>query len=79
MNLLRFWGLCAGTAVLAAALPASADPVQPGSAFYVGGNVGYGFGTATATLSETGGMGAGTTSALPDVFPVERPIVQLCV
>ena len=46
--------------MLAAALPAAAaDPVQPGSAFYVGGNVGYGFGTATATLSDPGGGAAG--------------------
>ncbi len=60
MKLHRFWGLCASTAALAAALPASADPVQPGSAFYVGGNVGYGFGNATATLSDPGGTADGT-------------------
>ncbi len=68
MNLLRFWGLCAGTAVLAAALPASADPVQPGSAFYVGGNVGYGFGTATATLSDPGGGAAGGANRTGTLF-----------
>ena len=61
MKLHEFWGLWAGMAVLAAALPASAaDPVQLGSAFYIGGNVGYGFGTATAALSDSGGVGAAT-------------------
>jgi high affinity Mn2+ porin len=62
MKLHDFWGLCAGVAVLAAALPASADPVQPGSAFYFGGNVGYGFGNATATVSDPGGGSAGATN-----------------
>ena len=36
--------------------------MQPGSAFYVGGNVGYGFGNATATLSDPGGGAAGGTN-----------------
>ncbi len=59
-----FWGLCAGTAVLAAAaLPAAAaDPVQPGSGFYLGGNWGYGFGNATATLTDQGGGSSGGTN-----------------
>src|SRR4051812_10946378 len=60
MKLHEIWGLCAGVAALTAALPASADPVQPGSAFYFGGNVGYGFGNATATLSDPGGTAGGT-------------------
>src|SRR5476651_1671019 len=65
----EFWGLCAGMAVLAAALPASAaDPVQLGSAFYLGGNVGYGFGTATATLSDPGGGAAGATNQTGQLF-----------
>src|SRR5471030_929415 len=61
MKLHDFWGLCAGAAVLAAAFPAAAtDPAPLGSAFYVGGNVGYGFGNATATLSDPGGTAGGT-------------------
>src|SRR5471032_1376335 len=57
----RFWGLCAGAAVLAV-LPARADPLQLGSAFYAGGNVGYGFGNATATVSDPGSSAAGGTN-----------------
>lgn len=47
-----------------APLPASAaDPSLPQSAFYVGGHVGYGFGTATATLGDpTGSTTAGGTN-----------------
>jgi high affinity Mn2+ porin len=60
MKLHEFWGLCTGMAMLAAALPVSADPVQPGSAFYFGGNVGYGFGTATAMLRDPGSPTIGT-------------------
>ena len=41
----------------------AADPSFPYSAFYVGGHVGYGFGTATATLGDpTGSATAGGTS-----------------
>ena len=62
MKLHEFWGLCTGAAVLAVTLPASADPVQPGSAFYFGGNVGYGFGSATATVSDPGGNSTSATN-----------------
>jgi high affinity Mn2+ porin len=56
MKLHEMWGFCAGAAVLAVALPAAAtDPLQLNSGFYAGGNVGYGFGTATATLNDLGG------------------------
>ena len=69
MKLQGFWGFCAGMSVLAAAIPASAaDPVQPGSAFYVGGNVGYGFGTASATLSDPGAATAGGTNQTGGMF-----------
>ena len=46
--------------MLTATLPALADPVWPRSAFYFGGNVGYGFGNATATLSDPAGTAGGT-------------------
>jgi high affinity Mn2+ porin len=68
MKLHGFWGLCAGTAVLVAALPAAADPVQLGSAFYLGGNVGYGFGNATATVSDPNGSSAGGTNQWGAMF-----------
>jgi high affinity Mn2+ porin len=69
MKLQDFWGLCAGAVVATAVLPASAaDPVTPGSAFYLGGNVGYGFGGASATLSDPGGGAAGGTNQAGALF-----------
>ncbi len=69
MKLNEFWGLFAGMTVLTAAFSASAaDPVQPGSAFYLGGNVGYGFGTATAALSDPGGGAAGGANQTGQMF-----------
>jgi high affinity Mn2+ porin len=62
MKLHRFWGVCAATAMLATALPAAAEPERLGSGFYAGGNVGYGFGNATATVSDPGGAATGNTS-----------------
>ena len=51
------------TALLAPLPAIAADPAGPRSGFYVGGNVGYGFGNATATLSDPTGMATanGTT------------------
>lgn len=69
MKLRRFWGLCTGAAALMAALPASADPAPLNSAFYLGGNVGYGFGSASATLGDLGGTGsAGGTNQYGTLF-----------
>jgi len=50
-------------AALLAPIPAlAADPGEPRSGFYVGGNVGYGFGYANAALSDPGvATGRGTT------------------
>ncbi len=50
-------------AVLLATPTFAADPPGPRSGFYVGGNVGYGFGNATATLGDPTGVASanGTT------------------
>jgi hypothetical protein len=79
MKFAEFWGFggiasklrtpCAlrAGAVLAALLPPipalAADPPSPHSGFYIGGNVGYGFGNAQATLGDPTGMATaeGTT------------------
>ena len=53
--------------MLTATLPALADPVWPRSAFYFGGNVGYGFGNATVTLSDPAGT-AGSTNQTGTLF-----------
>jgi high affinity Mn2+ porin len=61
----EFWGLCAGAAVLAAALPAAAeDPVVMPSGVYAGGHVGYLFGSATATVADPfpGASGGGSNA-----------------
>ncbi|MBI2741757.1 MAG: carbohydrate porin [Rhodospirillales bacterium] len=64
----------ARTATLVAALlapvPALAtDPASPRSGFYAGGNVGYGFGNAAATLSDpTGVASAGGTTVYGMLF-----------
>ena len=51
--------LAALASVLMAPLPASAaDPVAPRSGFYVGGHVGYMFGSANATLGDPTGVAA---------------------
>jgi high affinity Mn2+ porin len=70
MKLRGFWGLWAGTALLASASPAmAADPAPLASAFYVGGNVGYGFGSATAMLDDLGGTSStGGTNAYGTLF-----------
>ena len=68
MKLKGIWGLCAGTVALAAAPPAWAEPPRLGSAFYLGGNVGYGFGTATATLGDPGGASAGASNSYGTLF-----------
>jgi high affinity Mn2+ porin len=78
MTLVRLWRIrsdgiieaascVAGAAVLTALLlplPAvAADPPTTPSGFYVGGHVGYGFGNATATLSDPiGGASSGGTA-----------------
>ncbi|MBS0549228.1 MAG: carbohydrate porin, partial [Proteobacteria bacterium] len=41
----------------------AANPIQPRSGFYAGGNAGYGFGNATATLGDAGGASTGNTNA----------------
>lgn len=59
MKLRGFRGFWAGTVLLASASPVlAADPAPLSSAFYIGGNVGYGFGNATATLGDLGGTSA---------------------
>ncbi len=68
MKRLGIWGFCAGAAVLGATVPAAAEPPRLGSAFYVGGNVGYGFGTANATLSDLSGSGAGASNSYGTLF-----------
>jgi high affinity Mn2+ porin len=69
MKLRTIWGSLTGAAALTAAMPVmAADPVQPGSGFYVGGNVGYGFGTANATLGDLNSGPAGGTSQYGAMF-----------
>ncbi len=43
---------------LASSTTRAADPGQPASGFYIGGHMGYGFGSATATLGDPTGPGA---------------------
>ncbi|MFI5003056.1 MAG: outer membrane protein, partial [Reyranellales bacterium] len=65
MKHFRFWGFRALVCTtLLAPMPALAgDPAGLPSGFYVGGNVGYGFGNATATLGDPTGFASsgGTT------------------
>ncbi len=70
MKLRGFWGFWAGTALLATAVPASAeDPARLASGFYIGGNVGYGAGNARATLTDPGGFApSGGTNAAGTLF-----------